>query len=824
MAAYRKPGVTVTQEFTGLIPALAAFALPSVVVGPAYQLVDVDNLGAYSGTTHAYAYASAAGGSIVDLEILAGNEAFPASKKPVSVLLKNATIEVLPAQTSGSVSGDVFTDATVDQFDDVLPGDLVVVTTETGLTVISAQTNGQSTNSAGLTDRLTGTANQFANVKVGDSVVVTGGTNAVAGTYTVVVKISSTVLKLSAAINNGTGPSTNTAYSIMGDRGTVNQGSYRVKTVIDVNTLVLESPMADSPEAGMAYSIHRTVASIELARVSAPTDNGFQASGAAVTLPGSGVLQYQLNSILFPILSGTVYASYRALRTDKAAEVVEYTSISSITAAFGTGQITPANPLPYALSLMAANTVTAFNGLGLDANAVTNEVLSYTAAADVLKLTEMYAISLLSQLPAVHSLFKNHVEQLSAPDAKRERVVLFNSKMPVLSILQAATTTATTIPGARAVVVTQVDGAGVFAAPATLTDATASQFSAVKPGDSVVVQSGANATPGTYTVLSVTDANTLVLNTNFITGAAPAIQYYVSRKDGLGSDGVTFYDRNAQFLSNGAAPGHNITILAGALKGSYKIATVDSEKQVTLAAPVQGVATLQPGLNYQVDRPLTRSEQADAIGGYSASFGSRRCVHVWPDVLQAPVGQDILPIPGYYGAVVLAALTTGLPTQQGFTNLAVSGFLGLDHSTKYFSDAQLNAIASGGTMVLAQDGPNQLLYVRHQLTTDRSAIKFQEYSFTKNVDFVSKFLRGAYISFIGKWNIIDTTIDSLKGTGQSAVSFLKERTRLPRIGGVIRGGTIASLKESLDQIDTVEIRFVLNMPIPLNQIDITVQV
>jgi len=822
--AYRKPGVTVTQEFTNLVPALAAFSLPSVVVGPAYQLVDDAALGAYAGSQIAFAYANLLGGALVDLELLAPDEKFPVTKKPVSVSIKNAKVEIISAQTDGAVAGDVLTDASIGQFDDVLPGDLIITTQALAVAIITAQTNGQSNNTSGLKDRLTAAvANQFANVKVGDSVVVTGGTNSLTGTLTVLVKVSNTVLKLSADINDGVGPSSNVAYSISGDRGTVNQGTYRVKSKTDANTLVLESPMADTPEAPLNYSIQRPIAAIPLAPVASLLSSGFVASPAAITLPSNGVLQHEIGLIMYPILSGDVVASYRALRTDKAASIVEYTTTGSISAAFGTGQISPANPLAYGLSFMLQNTVTAVNGLGLDSNAVTDETLSYTNAADVLKLVNMYAIAVLSQLPTVHTLMKNHVEQLSLPDNKLERVVLFNSRLHPVSLLQEELTTSVATLGARVVVNTQVDGTGVFVNPANILDATLNQFANVQPGDSVVVQSGVNVTAGTYSVVSKPDNNTLVVSSNFITGAASNIQYYVVRKDGIGADGMTFYDRSAQFITNVVAPGHFLNIVAGVYKGRYTIATVDSEKQVTLGAAIAGIASLQSGIDYTIDRDLTRTEQAAAVKGYSQSFASRRCVHVWPDVLKAPVGQNIVPIPGIYGPVVVAALTTGLPTQQGFTNLAVSGFLGLEHSSKYFSDVQLNDMADGGTFILAQDAADELLYVRHQLTTDRSSIKFQEYSVTKNVDFVPKFLRGAYKNFVGRYNIIDTTLDDLKGTGQSSISFLKDRTRLPKVGGVIRGGTLASLKESVTQIDSVEIRFALNFPIPLNNIDITVQ-
>jgi hypothetical protein len=198
-------------------------------------------------------------------------------------------------------------------------------------------------------------------------------------------------------------------------------------------------------------------------------------------------------------------------------------------------------------------------------------------------------------------------------------------------------------------------------------------------------------------------------------------------------------------------------------------------------------------------------------------------VHLWPDILKAPIGQTIEDLPGYFACSAIAALTTGLPTQQGFTNLAISGFLGFNHSSRYFDEDQLNIMADGGTMLLAQDGPNQPLYVRHQLTTDRSAIKFQEFSFTKNVDFVAKFLRTTYAPFIGQYNIVDSTIDTLQRTGEASIGFLRDRTRLPKIGGVIRNGSLSSIAEDTTQIDTVNMTFTCSFPVPLNNVDITLQ-
>lgn len=820
--AYRKPGVTVTQEFAAAAPALAAASLPCVVVGPAFQLIDADALGVYAGAETDYAYTSKMGGAIVDLEELASDEQFPATKKPIEVSLQNAMVGILAEQTTGAASGSAFSDVTTSQFANVVAGDVLTIVEALAVAIVAARSDGEAT-TANPNRLYAGSGNPalFANVKVGDEVEVTGGTNINADTYTVTAKIGTDLLIVTgtANLNDGVGNSTDVAYSIAGDRGTVNAGDYVIKTVTDDNNLVLLSPVAVTPEAPLTYLIKRDVGTIALDRVATVSENGFVASATAITLPLG--LTYET----LPVLEGDVVANYRALRIDLAAEVREYANTTALSAVFGPTQITPQNPLAYALSIMMQNTVTPVNGLGLDSNAIADEVLSYTGATDVLKRTQMYAIALMTQNPVVHTIYKNHVEQMSLPDRKLERVVIFNSALVTELVLQDELTTVTTVTNSRAIVGTQVDGAGVFATnPKQLIDSTPGQFASVEPGDSLVIVAGTGATPGTYTVASVTDDNNLLTTTNFLASGSPTdIQYYIYRKDGISSDGLSLYDRNAGFFTNGIAAGHYVTVLSGTYAGRYLIATVVSDHELTFSSAILGVTSLVTGVNYQVDRDLLKPEQAAAVKGYSASFASRRVVHVWPDVLELPLGQDIVKVPGFYGTLPIVALTTGLPTQQGFTNLAVSGFLGLEHSSRYFTEEELDVIADGGTMILAQEGPQQPLYVRHQLTTDRSSIKFQEYGVTKNVDFIAKFLRDSYGRFIGQYNIVDTTMDALRITGTAAIKFLQNR-KVPKFGGVIRNGSLKSLVESTTQIDTVEMRFGFSIPIPLNHIDITIEV
>jgi hypothetical protein len=136
---------------------------------------------------------------------------------------------------------------------------------------------------------------------------------------------------------------------------------------------------------------------------------------------------------------------------------------------------------------------------------------------------------------------------------------------------------------------------------------------------------------------------------------------------------------------------------------------------------------------------------------------------------------------------------------------------------------QLNTIAGGGVMIFVQDVLDvTALYVRHQLTTDTSAIKFQEFSITKNVDFIAKFIRTNHKKYIGQYNIVDTTFDELKSNAAGICKYLTENTRLPKIGGVIKGGKLTSVAQDPVNIDTIVEKYSLDIPVPLNNLDITI--
>lgn len=643
--AYREPAVRVTQEFTNALPALAAFALPHVNVGPAFQVVNQKQAGSYTGLSLNLNYPEQVSGSYIDTRALDANDLL---SYPVKIFLKNTVVEVLTVTGTGSVT--------------------------TGGTQLSDAT-----------------LNAFQNVNVGDVIVVSGSANGNDGSYTVRSKISNNVIK------------TNESFVLT--------------------------------ETGLDYVVRRNIQSTA-GLVEIPSSTvGVVIATTGVTLPAA------LTTVVapfgaVPIVTADVLISYRAQRIEKSADVWEYSKTSELQADFGLDQIVPENPAVFAAYISLQTAAVKTNLLALNSNFLSDELLAYQGAFDVLAMTEMYLINVLSHSTAVHTSLKAHCEGMSLPNNKLERVGVANRKI----------------------------------------------------------------------VLTATVIDTVT------TGGAEGF---------AGTGNLIFTSAASHFITDGVVPGHFIKVTAPSnVVGRYKIASVDSQTQVTVVGPVAATAV---GVTFTVDKDLQKSEQASILSAYGSSLGSRRMIFVWPDVVLGPVGASVRQLPGYFLGATLGALTTGLPTQQGLTNLSVSYFSGLRHSTKYFDRDQLNTIAGGGVMIFVQDVLDvTALYVRHQLTTDTSAIKFQEFSITKNVDFIAKFIRTNHKKYIGQYNIVDTTFDELKSNAAGICKYLTENTRLPKIGGVIKGGKLTSVTQDPVNIDTIVEKYSLDIPVPLNNLDITI--
>ena len=114
------------------------------------------------------------------------------------------------------------------------------------------------------------------------------------------------------------------------------------------------------------------------------------------------------------------------------------------------------------------------------------------------------------------------------------------------------------------------------------------------------------------------------------------------------------------------------------------------------------------------------------------------------------------------------------------TNTNVPGFTGVKHSSGYFTRRQLNRIAGGGNLILAQDASGAPIYIRHQLTTDTSTIEKREISVTTALDYVAEVYRTTLGPQIGRVNITDNLLTDLAGKAESINAAMKDQRILRR--------------------------------------------
>lgn len=765
--AYRKPGIEVVQDFQNLTPALVLPTLPSVIIGPAFQIEkDATTADTYDGASKDYSYPNLAVGAVVDTRPLDSDEP-EETQLPTSVKLTNAYV----TKASGADG---------------------------------SKTDGSQT--------FTTTSNAFANIA----------------------------------------PSATAKYYLeLSDFGPDDGKHLIVSKNSDTSVELADEIQVANPASN--YKVLKLETSLSYDNASFSTV-GIAATASKVTLPAN-LPSDSTDATSDPVSDATdVKLTYRALRVDLADSLDVYTDLNSLEAVVGVGNVVPANPYAFGINTALDNTSTKIYGTGLRSSYYSDELTAYQTAHEFLESEEVYALVDLTQLATTHQHISSHVKNQSASSVGRERIGFINRKLQTKETIVPPSGTGTeltaggdngtssvndnktfqnptngsyitdgvhvgdyveiesyvAIPGAdpvRSPLAVPTVGADSLTATTktivkTLTG-TWTGFVSEDVGRAVRIAASSAGNTGEYTIVSVTDATTVV-----VAEAIPS-----NETGGAG---------NFTFQLFQLAPTSDQT--SHILNTRHAISNVDSNTKLTLSAdPTNGFWGALETIAYAITGDLSTEEQADFLSGYAASFTNRRLFSVVPDTCVMSVGGTDTLLPGFYVGCALAGLVSGLPSQQGFTNLSLTGFTGLANGGDIFSDDQLNTIAGGGNLIVLQDVAQAPIYVRHQLSTNTSSIQFQELSMTKNVDQVAKFFRRLYRPYIGIYNITDALIDILKTTTEGGISFLKN-SKAPRVGGVIRDGELSSIEEDSTQPDQVLIVIDPKISVPLNNIKVTLLV
>lgn len=466
-----------------------------------------------------------------------------------------------------------------------------------------------------------------------------------------------------------------------------------------------------------------------------------------------------------------IYLSYNAIRKDLSAtarrsgliRIDSQTQLESVMAPVNT-----LNPLALGMFFALVNAPgVQVTGLGIDevsADAPFGTAEAYTRAVEFLEAFEVYALAPLTHDQTVAQIFNTHVNFMSEPGQKGERIALYNSARPE----------------------TELD---------------------------TLVSSGANG--------NTVGSGGLTFDTGIPNLSALLLNKGVNPVGTIATSSGVFLDiaSDAKRYSVSAVSGSIITVRTSFASGDNDDAFYSTTSLNASPLPSQLIAEafairIRGASLTNSDGTPNKQKIAETYAALGQSFGNRRFWHTAPDSCAATISGIEQVLNGFYMNAAISGMIGQQPPQQSFTNFPMVGFTRVLGSNDFFSERQMNIMAAGGTYLIVQDAPSAPLISRMALTTDLTSVETRTDSITKVVDFTAKFLRRGLKNFIGRFNITQAFLDQLGTVIGGLGGYLVEV-------GVLVGFNLNNIIQDEDAPDTVLVDVLIDPPYPCNYIRIT---
>jgi hypothetical protein len=224
----------------------------------------------------------------------------------------------------------------------------------------------------------------------------------------------------------------------------------------------------------------------------------------------------------------------------------------------------------------------------------------------------------------------------------------------------------------------------------------------------------------------------------------------------------------------------------------------------------------------EIYHKYTPAESADVIALASKDMASRRMVNVFPSIF----GSDGVIMTGEFAACAVAGLISATEPQQPITNVTVRGIDDIPLVYQTYNKFELDTIASGGTFIIAQDLPGDLVYVRHQITTayPDGNLNTAELSITRNVDSISYAFAQVFRPYYGKYNITPELVAILENLAKQLISQFGGSTSVYGPQLITDETEIKYIRQNELMKDHVDVAISLGVPYPCNNIDIVLTV
>lgn len=467
-----------------------------------------------------------------------------------------------------------------------------------------------------------------------------------------------------------------------------------------------------------------------------------------------------------------VYISYVGLRLDVSAmaedaNTLTFTSVELMEESIG--PISTANPLALGVFLAQQNAPTVdVSALGLDEQndaAPEGTIDAWARALDLLESKEVYGIAPLTGDGFINQLVSTHVQAMSLPTNRGERIALLWQPPPL------------TEPDSTVSSGTDAEANGTDNSLTLETnpsaDLIAAGFSLAGP---IPVEEGL------YLEVLVVDA-----------GSTSLRRYSVEEVNGvLITLRVTFTgDDN--------------------IDGFYSSTPVDGSSgfdNLDWTLKVRGAPLLVPGTTR-----LDLTAVAAAAGSESQPYLSRRVYMLYGAAVDTSVNGITQKVPLYYAAAAISGMIAQLSPEQPFTNVPITGFNRVYGTDDTFSENQMDVIADGGRYVLVNNGGT--VASRHSRSTDPTSIEARELSITKSIDWLAKGVRSTNRVFIGRFVIDQGFLDQLTMANEGFLSFAVQL-------GVVAKARLTDILQDESEPDTILINIEATPKFPANKIRVTI--
>jgi len=497
----------------------------------------------------------------------------------------------------------------------------------------------------------------------------------------------------------------------------------------------------------------------------------FRVDDLGNALIGGELLRNAVTGNPFSNSIADLYIQYTGLRLDVSplAASPALLSISDVTTLEQVlGPLNQNNPLGLAMFFQIINAPgIACKGMGVSGSSAAEPegtLTAYTQVASFIQSEEVYAICPLTSAQTVHEMFTTHVGFMSGAAQKGERILITCPLDPLRD-----------------------NDTVVSSGLSANTTATPNQLTLDTNPNQGLIDNGINP------ALPIDEEDEVYIELAVVVGALQEVRRY------------------SVASVNGVLTTFRTTFTGDFNIDGFYTTTPLTETLVNAnwSMEIRGSELLIPGSTL-----LDKDRVAATVAARSESIGNRRVISLFPDTVVAVVEGSDQELESFYYGACMTGMVASNPPQQGFTNLPSTGFTGVKGSQDSFSTSQLNIMAGGGTYIIVQDAQGGPVTCRHQVTTDLTSTETREFSITKIVDFVAKFMRTGLRNYIGTFNITQPFLDMLSTVIQGQLSFLEE-------GGVILGGDLNNLIQDKDNPDTVIVDITLDVPYPCNYIRLT---